>query len=120
MPTESYTELPLVTGGFPTYAEPETVKSGEGVLPKGTVMGRITATGKWVKSLKASNDGSEVARGILPEQVDATAADVKAPVYKAGTFNPAALTFGAGHDESTVKADFEGTPMFVRRPVADG
>ncbi|MCP4352297.1 MAG: head decoration protein [Desulfobacterales bacterium] len=112
--TETYTPDTLVMAGFPEYAEPETIKSGE-TLTRGTVVGKITATGKIVKSLAAASDGSKDPIGILVEDVDASAADVIAPVYKAGVFNPDSLTLGTGHSEATVKAAFEGTPLFLRK-----
>ncbi|WP_420104145.1 head decoration protein [Bosea sp. (in: a-proteobacteria)] len=55
-----------------------TIASGAGILDIGTVLGQITASGKYVLHNNAANDGSEVAAGVLGEAVDATNNDVMA------------------------------------------
>lgn len=47
-------------------------------LKAGTVMGRITASGKWTLHNATASDGSEVARAILGRDCDATIADARA------------------------------------------
>lgn len=79
-----------------------TVASGGGVLARGTVLGKITASGKVLKSLSAAGDGSQTPYAILAEDVDATSADADAMVYMAGTFNSNFLVYGTGHSLATV------------------
>lgn len=55
-----------------------TVASGSGVLTAGTVLGKITASGKFAAYNGAAADGSETAVAVLFETVDATSADVSA------------------------------------------
>lgn len=55
-----------------------TVVSGAGVLVAGTVLGKITASGKFTQLDQDAVDGSEVAAGVLYDGVDATSADVDA------------------------------------------
>ena len=62
-----------------------TIKSGEGVLERGTVLG-IGSDGKCTKFASG-----ETAFGILCDAVDATSADAVAEVYVAGVFNKNAL-----------------------------
>lgn len=57
-----------------------TVLSGQ-VLVAGTVVGKITASGKYKDYDNAAADGSEVAAGILYDGVDATAADAKGVLF---------------------------------------
>jgi hypothetical protein len=76
-----------------------TVLSGQNLV-RGAAVGRITASGKWVLSLTASSDGSEVIRGIMADACDASAADQRAGVYLKGEFNPAKVTFGTGHSST--------------------
>lgn len=74
-----------------------TVKSGQ-VLVRGAVLGKVTADGKHILSASAAADGSQAPDVILADNsVDASAGDVEAMAYFRGTFNAAALTFGAGH-----------------------
>jgi hypothetical protein len=60
-----------------------TIASGEGVLEPGTVLGKVTASGKYVASPAAQvagKEGAETATVILGYGVDATSADAKAVV----------------------------------------
>ena len=53
-----------------------TIASGAGVLDIGTVLGKITASGKYKKHVNGATDGTEVAAAVLIAHVDATSADV--------------------------------------------
>lgn len=74
------------------------VASGAGVLYPGTVLGKVTASGKYVLHDVALVNGAQVAAGILFHKVDATAADAKtvATVNGPATINGNDLTFKAG------------------------
>jgi Bacteriophage lambda head decoration protein D len=54
------------------------IASGAGALLPGTVLGKITVSGKFVPSSLAATDGSEVAVSILVGRVDARTADASA------------------------------------------
>ncbi len=51
------------------------VAEGAGVLEAGAVLGKITASGKYVLRDAAAEDGSAVAAAVLFSRVDATNAD---------------------------------------------
>ena len=51
------------------------IASGAGKLEPGTILGKITASGKFVPHAPAASDGSQTAVAILYSAVDATAAD---------------------------------------------
>lgn len=55
-----------------------TIASGQGVLVAGTVLGKVTATGKYIAYDDNNSDGSQTAAAILYATVDATSADAKA------------------------------------------
>jgi len=84
------------------------LKTGQGVLKKGTVVGFITESVLGVAVNKAAVDGSKTAVGILTDDVDTTAQGeetyVLAQMYITGVFNGAALVFATG----TVLSDYEG------------
>ena len=69
-----------------------TIKSGEGVLAKGVVLGIETASKKYVAYDDSASDGSEVAKAILSDKVDATSKDQLVAVYLLGIFVKANLT----------------------------
>ena len=57
-----------------------TIVSGAGNLVTGTVLGKITASGKYKKHVNGAADGTETAVAVLLNPVDATSADQKALV----------------------------------------
>ncbi len=108
--TQDNTITQLFAGDFPRVVKPLVIASGSGLLAKGTVLGKVTASGKYSKYDNTKSDGTEVAKLILAEDADdATSADVNAIAFASGHFNSAALT---GYDVAA-GVDFEGTPIFI-------
>lgn len=85
----------LIAGEIPREAKEVTIASGE-TLVRGTVVGRVTASGHYVPCDPAAVDGSEAPQGVLVYDVDASAAATVGAIYRSGTFNIAALTFADG------------------------
>ena len=96
----------IVAGGTFTHGsiiETVTVSGGAG-MAKGSLLGKITATGKYVLSLPTASDGSESPSAILYDDLlEASDGDIKAVVSTSGTFNSTGVTFGAGHTVATTK-----------------
>ena len=53
-----------------------TIADEQGVLEIGTVLGKLSADGKYVAHVNAASDGSQTAVAVLAQRVDATEADV--------------------------------------------
>jgi len=83
----------LLAGDSNIVTQPETILTGQDVV-EGTVMGKITASGKLVIVNSANSDGSENPYAIMAQDTDASAADVVAITYHAGQFNENELVFG--------------------------
>lgn len=98
-----------------------TVVSGAGELVSGTVLGKITASGKYTPVTVAAADGSQTAAGILLEDVDATSGDVSAVIIaRDAIVSNQGLTYGADVDttaeRTAVHADLAALspPILVR------
>lgn len=91
-----YKPCNLLAGEYPRIERIITIASGSNLI-KGAVLGRITASGKFVLSASGASDGSETPDAILAETVDASAQDKQAVVYFSGEFNENALQLGTGH-----------------------
>ncbi len=76
-----------------------TIKSGEGILAKGTVLGIETASAKYVAYDDGAADGSEVAAAIIADEVDATSGDQLVAAYIRGAFVKSRLT---GYDAAAL------------------
>ena len=72
------------------------LKKGQGVLKKGTVIGKITAAGpdqgKAVAYKKDATDGSQTAICILDNEQDTTDSDIPASGWIGGVFDESKLT----------------------------
>jgi len=106
-------------GNFPVYRGSVTIEKGQ-VLLKGSVLGRRTASGKYVLCAKtaedgttAISDGSEKARYILQVDIDAAESDKFAPVFKTGAFLRLDLTVGKGHTLESVEDDLEQRNIYL-------
>lgn len=95
----------LFAGGDDFEWREVTVKQA-GQLTRGTLLGRITATDKYIASVAGAADGSQLAANlvILAEDVDTTAGDVVAPVYMQGTFAFEKMTVDASWSFATLDA----------------
>jgi hypothetical protein len=100
-----------------TITRVKTIASGAGVLARGSLLGKVTATGKYILSLAAASDGSEVPDLILLEPVDASAADVNAAVAIAGQFAIQGVTFGAGHTAASTEAVLRTKDIYLSNVI---
>ena len=85
-------DVVLFCGEPSEFTLPITVVAGSGNLVVGSVLGRITASHKYAPYVDGHADGTEVARVILSEAIDATVNDVNTSAYVDAVFNRAALT----------------------------
>lgn len=94
------------------------VVSGAGKLRAGTVLGRITASGKYNILAPGASTGVEVARAVLYAAVDATSADTPATgLVRAAEINGGELTWPAGitpEQRTAAVAQLVATGLIVR------
>lgn len=96
----------IVIGDLDTLSyDTITIVSGAGELVAGTVLGQITASGKWEPSPATGATGSEVGAAILTIPVDATAGDVDArALTNFAEVNADKLTYAASVNDAPKKA----------------
>jgi len=111
---EAYTPSPFVLGGLVAF-EGGTLASGQN-LTKGTVIGRVTATGKLIQSVQTATDGSENPVGILNHDCDASAADTSCVFVKGGDIDKTQLTWDASWTATLQLSAFDRTPITLVTP----
>lgn len=99
--------------GYSVPAVTESIVLDDGNLQRGALLGKITASGKYVLSLAAAEDGSQTPVAILADDADATSADVTTVAYISGEFSPGAITFGAGHTAASVKDGLRNLNIYL-------
>jgi len=110
----SYSPDNLIAGEFPRVARKITVATGANLVA-GAVLGKITASGKYLLSASAAVDGSQTPDAVLAEDAAAASADVQAAAYFSGEFNELALTFGAGHTADSTRAGLRDQSIFLTK-----
>lgn len=78
------------------------ISSAAAALGRGALLGKITTGGKYILSLSAASDGSQVPDAVLLHDVPDSGSDQEAIVAIAGKFNGAALTLGASHTLASI------------------
>lgn len=125
-PNPSYAETSydpdrLFAGGLPVVTDEVTLTNlgASGALTRGTVLGKVTANGKYGKSLSAAGDGSQTPRAILAADYDPTAADVTAIIYRTGEFNADTLVIGTAHTAASIKEALADVGIYLKTPVSE-
>ena len=115
--TESISAIEgLFAGDFPVETLPATLASGAGVIADFSVLGKVTATGKYILCDTGASDGSETPAAIAVYGGDATAADVAIQIYVAGSFNMDKLVWDASFaTEADKLGAFTDGPLFVKK-----
>jgi hypothetical protein len=115
--SETYNPDRLIAGVTPPVTKSNCVLVSGQTLQRGSLVGKITASGKLTLSLAASSDGSQTPYGILADYYDASAGDVNCAVFVAGVFNADAVIFGTGQTEAALYDTLRGLGIFLKDPV---
>ena len=88
--------------------------AGAVALPSGTVLGRITASGKLVKYSDAAADGSQAAVGVLINPCEGVNGDYKRVVLTRDCEVIGAMLNGGAGVDANGKADLKALGIIVR------
>jgi len=81
------------------------IASGAGIIAPGTVLGKVTASGKYIVSAVGASDGSQNPTAITIYGADATSADVAvAAIVRDAEVNGNCLVYHADRDLPAEKA----------------
>lgn len=110
----SFLEDNLHAGDFPIRGRKVVLVAG--TYKRGTLLGAVTADGKYKLSASAATDGSQNPSAVLAEDL-VLAADAEAMVYISGDFNQHVMTFGAGHTPDSVREVLRDLNIYLHKPV---
>lgn len=107
----------IVDGSVPILTKAVKLGAGQGILKRGTVLGKITVSGQYKVVNSANLDGSQDADCILADDVDTTES-VVAVAYTSGHFNRKALVFGGSDTADTHEARLRELGIFLSDNVS--
>lgn len=110
---DSYTPKEIYASEHPRITRGVTIAAGQ-VLERGALLGKVTASGAYVLSVAAAEDGSQTPVAVLADDVNASAAADGAVVYEAGHFEGRHLTYGAGHTADSVRAGLRTLGIYIQ------
>ncbi len=104
----------LIAGEYPRITRKVIVGTGANLVA-GAVLGKITATGKYILSASAAVDGSQVPEAILAEDAAALSADVQAVAIFTGEINELEVTLGVGHTLASIRDGLRNKSIFLTK-----
>jgi hypothetical protein len=82
-----------------------TIASGAGIIAAGTVLGKVTASGKYLSSAVGATDGSQMPAAIAIHGADASSSDAAiSAIVRDAEVNGNCLTYHADRDQPAEKA----------------
>ena len=120
MTSDAFSPDNLIAGLDPDIVTDKGILLSGQNLVRGTLLGKITVSGKLQISAVGAADGSETPYAILAEDTDASAGDAADTlVYLAGAFNHNAMTFGTGHTAASTKDGLRALGIILQDAVAN-
>ena len=115
--SETYTPDNLIASDYPIVTDIVTIAEAD--LVRGTLLGKITATGKYVLcDTDGTDDGRRTPAAILGEAAAASGGDVQAVIFLSGAFNADAVTFATGETAATHRAALRDLNIYLKNPVS--
>lgn len=109
-----YQPAPFVLGGLVAF-DSGTLASGQN-LERGTVIGRVAASGQLVESVQTASDGSEKPVGVLNHAADASDGAINVVYVKGGDLDKNQVLFDDSWSATEQLAAFDGTPISLVTP----
>lgn len=97
-----YTPVELLASNAKLVQQGCTLAGNQGLLAVGTVLGKVTATGKYIAYVSSAGDGSQTPVGVLRTEVDTgltsagTAADILGNIVKGGVLDATVMVGWTG------------------------
>lgn len=85
-----------------------------GAFKRGTVLGLVSASGKYTQCVKTAEDGSQAPVAILVDDVDASSSDQTGGLYLMGEFNQNRVTIDASSTIAEMKAALRLLAIFLK------
>nr|ELR5039315.1 head decoration protein [Providencia stuartii]ELR5082456.1 head decoration protein [Providencia stuartii] len=106
----------LISGPLQVVTDTVTIAKA-GILKRGTILGKITASREYVLCKKDATDGSEKPCAILVDDINTTEDSVLGGVYLMGEFNHHKTTYDASWTISELTDELRKFSIFLRDSV---
>ncbi|MGE4773913.1 head decoration protein [Yersinia enterocolitica] len=107
----------LIAGTLQLVTDTAVIAQAAEIHLRGTVMGKITASGEYIKSVKDADDGSEVPIAILVDNVDTTTTAQRGGIYLMGQFNQNVIIHDALWTLAELKTALRSYSIFLQDSI---
>lgn len=107
----------LVSGTLQLVTDTGVIAQATAIHLRGTVLGKIKASGQYIKSVKTATDGSEVPVAILVDNVDSTAAAQRGGAYLMGQFNQNSIIYDNSWTLAELKTALRPYSIFLEDSI---
>ncbi|WHU82984.1 head decoration protein [Pantoea agglomerans pv. betae] len=105
----------LIAGPLQLVTQAVKIATGETAkYVRGTLLGKIAASGEYTLCVKTAEDGSQTPCAILVDNVDATADVVTASVYVMGEFNISRITADVSWEPADLRDALRPYALFLK------
>ncbi|GAN97968.1 phage protein [Komagataeibacter europaeus NBRC 3261] len=109
----------LVAGNMKLVTRTVTFGASQ-TLPRGAVVGRVTATGEYILSVATATDGSETPCGIMVDAVETAAgATQTGAIYEMGEFNSNYMTYDSSWTLDALTQALRQWAIFIKTGLSN-
>lgn len=117
--SETFSYDNLIAGCAPIVTDIVTIDNGADLV-RGTVLGKISASGKYVIcDSDGTDDGRRTPIAILAEDAAAASDEVNATIYLCGEFNESACTFSTGDTADTHRNALRDCGIYLKSTITN-
>ncbi|QHB31874.1 head decoration protein [Yersinia canariae] len=117
MRSSLFTPDQLVSGPLQLVTDTGVIAQAATLSLRGTVLGKIKASGQYIKSVKTATDGSETPVAILVDNVDSTAAAQRGGAYLMGQFNQNSIIYDNSWTLAELKTALRPYSIFLEDSI---
>lgn len=109
----------LIAGNLKLVTRDVSFDKSENPLIRGTLVGRVDATGLFVPALPSATDGSQNPLGIVVDTVDTTAGQAWGAIYEMGEFNSRYLTYDSSWTYGALVTACRKNQLFIKESLSN-
>jgi len=108
----------LIAGNLKLVTRDVTIGENQ-TLPRGAVVGQVTASGQFILSVATATDGSQNPLGIIVDTVTTGASATGAgSIYEMGEFNSNYLTYDPSWNVTSLTNAFRNVSIFIKTSIS--
>ena len=115
----AFVPVKLIAGNLKIVTDRVTFAQTSTPLLRGTLVGRIDATGLCVPCVATASDGSQNPVGVVVHNIDASAGNTDGQLYVMGEFNSRYMTIDQSWQDDALRAACRKAHLFIKDSLSN-